>query len=136
MEHNSFSPNDIRFPNRLQENSALPLNVCFFNHSCVPNATFFFVNNLIFVVSVTEISENEQVFINYADFSMQSPRSLSNKFQEQFRFRCRCSLCQKRLGARAQLYEVLNDQFDVLTQYCSNSMKVTEYKMQELDARC
>ncbi|CAL6005801.1 SET_domain-containing protein [Hexamita inflata] len=49
------------------EPSALMLTQSIYNHCCIPNAQWFFIGDIMFVVASQDIQENQQIFLRYQD---------------------------------------------------------------------
>lgn len=66
------------------------------NHSCRPNANFFFRNHHIVVKSNQKIAKGEQVFISYGPtvMSIRNTRKRRRELMANYGFLCRCPSCE------------------------------------------
>ena len=79
----SLSPKEICF--------GLFYHTSFFNHNCFPNCFYFGIANYIIIKSIKNISENEELTLNYIE-----PKFLflrKNEFKK-WNFKCECELCK------------------------------------------
>lgn len=68
----------------------------FFNHSCMPNAVYYHIGDMIFIVSTIDIPSGSEIFIPYVNIL--SGRSVQERNKElenrQGGFQCHCALCK------------------------------------------
>lgn len=64
-----------------------------FNHSCMPNAKRFIVNNKIAIMAARPIKAGEQIFVSYGFSSFRMSRTERRFHMTKYGFRCNCIAC-------------------------------------------
>eukprot|EP00899_Mesostigma_viride_P025193 jgi/Mesvir1/5859/Mv00648-RA.2 len=65
-----------------------------FNHSCVPNATYFFLGDIMLVSATTRVAAGEEVTLSYkGGFGAHLVGDERRLLEKAWGFRCRCPLC-------------------------------------------
>ena len=65
----------------------------FLNHSCVPNATYFTIGDMMFVKANRDIAENEELTIHYVYVDNLTEPERAETLQRVWEFGCYCDLC-------------------------------------------
>ena len=66
----------------------------FLNHSCVPNATYFTIGDMMFVKANRDIEENEELTIHYVYVDTLGEPERADTLQRVWGFTCYCELCE------------------------------------------
>ncbi|CAL6095398.1 SET_domain-containing protein [Hexamita inflata] len=89
----AFPKLEEEFKKDSQKHQVLVLSSCTFNHSCLPNAFWYFIGDVQFIIAQREINENEQIFLSYVDSSVPCEQQ-PNAIRSLFGFECECQMCQ------------------------------------------
>lgn len=65
----------------------------FFNHSCIPNATYFTIGDMMFVKTNREVDKDEELTIHYLYVERPGERERNEMLQRIWEFTCHCDLC-------------------------------------------
>lgn len=60
-----------------------------FNHSCIPNVLFKFIDDKMIFTTNRDIKANEELTDNYVDISLPEEQ-IQKRLQEQYNFKCNC----------------------------------------------
>jgi hypothetical protein len=66
----------------------------FFNHSCVPNATYFTIGDMMFIKTNRDVEEGEELLIHYLYAEKLSEKERNETLQRVWEFTCQCELCE------------------------------------------
>ena len=66
----------------------------FFNHSCVPNATYFTIGDMMFVKTNRDVEEGEELMIHYLYVEKLNEKERNETLQRVWEFTCQCELCE------------------------------------------
>ncbi|CAL5995184.1 SET_domain-containing protein [Hexamita inflata] len=72
----------------------LTLSSCTINHSCLPNAYWYFIGDVQFIITQRQIEENEQIFLQYVDPSQVTFVKQPDEIRRLFGFECECEMCK------------------------------------------
>jgi tetratricopeptide (TPR) repeat protein len=65
----------------------------FLNHSCIPNATYFTIGDMMFIKANRDIEQNEELTIHYVYVDGLSEPERAETLQRVWNFTCYCDLC-------------------------------------------
>ncbi|CAL6028267.1 SET_domain-containing protein [Hexamita inflata] len=120
--------NSLNQPNTSDSDltAALMLTQSIYNHSCIPNAKWHFIGDVMFVVASQDIKANQQIFLRYSDIE-------PDRFMQTYGFKCQCQFCQLQSNEQQivlQIRESLtNDQIKYQSKQCN-------MKKSDVDALC
>jgi hypothetical protein len=66
----------------------------FINHSCVPNATYYTIGDMMFVRANRDIEEGEELTIHYLYVEESDEKERNETLQRVWEFTCHCELCE------------------------------------------
>jgi tetratricopeptide (TPR) repeat protein len=66
----------------------------FINHSCVPNATYFTIGDMMFVRANRDIQEGEEISIHYLYVDQLDEEERNETLNRVWEFTCYCELCE------------------------------------------
>lgn len=66
----------------------------FFNHSCIPNSTYFTIGDMMFVKTNRDVEEDEELMIHYIYVEKLNEKERNETLQRVWEFTCQCSLCE------------------------------------------
>ncbi|CAL6095362.1 SET_domain-containing protein [Hexamita inflata] len=72
----------------------LVLGSCTINHSCLPNAYWYFIGDVQFIIAQRQIEENEQIFLQYVDPLQVTFIKQPDEIRRAFGFECECENCK------------------------------------------
>ena len=75
----------------------------FFNHDCLPNSTHFSIGDFYFGYCVREIAQGEEITMKYVP-STKSYKDRQKVLLENWRFNCKCQLCEYQLKKNDDVY--------------------------------
>ena len=66
----------------------------FFNHSCIPNATYFTIGDMMFIKTNRDVEEDEELMIHYLYVEKLNEKERNETLQRVWEFTCQCELCE------------------------------------------
>ena len=66
----------------------------FFNHSCVPNSTYFTIGDMMFVKTNRDVEEGEELMIHYIYVEKLNEKERNETLERVWGFTCQCELCE------------------------------------------
>lgn len=66
----------------------------FINHSCVPNATYFTIGDMMFVRANRVIEQDEEITIHYLYVDQLGEKERNETLERVWEFTCQCELCE------------------------------------------
>jgi tetratricopeptide (TPR) repeat protein len=65
----------------------------FFNHSCIPNSTYFTIGDMMFVKTNRDVEKDEELTIHYLYVERPGEKERNETLQRVWGFTCYCDLC-------------------------------------------
>ncbi|CAL5990138.1 SET_domain-containing protein [Hexamita inflata] len=115
LEFQADSPY-YKYPTRLFSGSLI-------NHSCIPNAFWYFIGDIQFIISQKEIQKDEQVLITLLSIDHQQQKCSYDQHPKQllelFDYQCQCEMCltitDKQRQDLSKLANVLDQKMSAIT---------------------
>lgn len=70
----------------------------FFNHNCIPNATYFTIGDMMFIKTNRDVDEGEELMIHYLYVEKLNETERNETLQRVWGFMCQCELCEWESG--------------------------------------
>ena len=83
--------------------SGLWLNPSYFNHSCIPNATYYHLDSVMIIRALTDISSGQELFLTYIDSNL-SYEDRQKKLKN-WEFECKCPKCEVNIPKKVEIQQ-------------------------------